>query len=336
MTKIRVLLAFGGESTEHEVSIASARNVFAALDNQKYDVDLCYITRDGRWELIQDVEQLEGEHDQLLPALGAGAFTVNGQRITPDVMLPILHGPNGEDGSVQGLAQLLHIPVVGCGILGSAICMDKEVTKRLLQAADIGIADYVVHYAHEPALNFAAVTAKLGDVLFIKPACQGSSVGVHKVRTADEFNDAITDAHRYDRKVLIESAVSGREIECAVLGNDQPQASPVAEIKPGEDFYSYDDKYAEDSGAQVILPADLPEDITENVRSLAIKAYRVLECRGLSRVDFFVNDDGTIQVNEVNTLPGFTNISVYPKAWQQAGVSYPQLIDKLIALALEK
>lgn len=335
MTKIRVLLAFGGESTEHEVSIASARNIFAALDDTKYEVNLCYISRDGRWQLVRDIEQLDGDHEMLTPQLGTGEFTTKSTAITPDVLVPILHGTNGEDGSVQGLAQLMHVPVVGCGILGSAICMDKEVAKRLLRAEGIGVTDGIVHYGSQAAPDYAALSADLGSTLFVKPARQGSSVGVHKVHTAGELTAALADAHSYDYKALIEGAVDGREIECAVLGNYDPETSQPGEIKPGEEFYSYDDKYAEDSTAQVIVPADLPEDVIATVRETAIKAYRALECRGLARVDFFVTQDGVL-VNEINTLPGFTNISMYPKMWEAAGVSYPQLVDKLIALALEK
>jgi len=331
-----VLLAFGGESAEHNVSIASARNIFAALDDAQYDVDLCYISPGGRWQLVRDIEELSGKHEPLVPELGTGNFIVGARTISPHVLLPILHGPNGEDGSVQGFAQLMHIPIVGCGIIGSAICMDKEVAKRLLRAAGLGVVDYAVHYSHQAVPDFAATTTNLGGTLFVKPACQGSSVGVHKVRTAVEFTAALTDAHRYDRKVLIEAAVVGREIECAVLGNDQPEASQPGEIKPGADFYSYNDKYAEGSQAQVIVPADLPEAVATEVRQTAIKAYRALECRGLARVDFFVTEDGQVKVNEINTLPGFTNISMYPKMWQAAGLHYPQLIDKLIGLALEK
>jgi D-alanine-D-alanine ligase len=326
---------FGGESSEHEVSINSARNVYAALDNQKYDVQLCYIGREGRWQLVDDIEQLDGEHPALTPVLGAGRFESEGTHIQADVLLPILHGSNGEDGSVQGLAQLLHIPIVGCDILGSAICMDKDVAKRLLLQADIAVADGIVYRAHEDAPAFADVTEKLGTPVFVKPADQGSSVGVAKVTNESEFTAAIADALRYTKKVLIEKAIVGREIECSVLGNDYPEVSPAGEIKPGEAFYSYDDKYAEGSHAQVIVPADLPTDVAQKVRAAAIKAYRVLECRGLARVDFFVTETGDIYVNEVNTLPGFTNISMYPKLWDAAGLDYPSLVDKLISLALE-
>jgi D-alanine-D-alanine ligase len=328
-------MLFGGESSEHDVSIASARNVYAALDNQKYDVQLCYIGRDGQWQLVEDIEQLEGEHVTLAPVLGAGHFVAQDAQITPDVLLPILHGSNGEDGSVQGLAQLLHIPIVGCGILGSAVCMDKDVAKRLLTQAGVAVADGIVYRAYEPVPAFAEIEAQFGLPVFVKPADQGSSVGVAKVTNAAEFEAALADALRYSHKVLIEKAVVGREIECSVLGNANPEASPLGEIKPGESFYSYDDKYAEGSHAQVIAPADLPDDVSEKVRMIALKAYQALECRGLARVDFFVTESGEMVINEVNTLPGFTNISMYPKLWDAAGLDYLALVDRLIVLALK-
>lgn len=338
MRRIRVMLVFGGESTEHEVSIASARNVFAALDDRKYDISLCYISKTGSWHAVEDIASLDGIHPVLTPVLGNKHFVTDpgAKPVVLDVLLPILHGDNGEDGSVQGLAQLLHIPIVGCGILASAMCMDKEVTKRLLKDAGLAVADYAMHYAHEPAPHFAEITLKLGSPLFVKPAGQGSSVGVSRVFDGAGFKTALALAHKYERKVLIEQAVKGREVECAVLGNAHPEASGVGEVKLTEgDFYTYDSKYATDSKTKVVIPADLPEETVQKVRQVALVAYRALECRGLSRIDFFVTEDGTPVVNEINTLPGFTNISMYPKLWRQAGVSYAQLIDKLINLALE-
>lgn len=328
-------MLFGGESTEHDVSIASARNVYAALDTQKYNVQLCYISRAGSWQLVKDINRLDGEHTQLTPLLGEACFVAGDTRVKPDVLLPVLHGSNGEDGSVQGLAQLLHIPIVGCDVLGSAICMDKDVAKRLLVQSGIAVADSLVYHAYDTLPQFTDVVAKLGTPVFVKPADQGSSVGVHKVENESEFLVAVTDALGYTRKVLIEKAIVGREIECSVLGNDNPEASPLGEIKPGESFYSYDDKYAEGSDAQVIAPADLPAELAEQVRAIAVKAYRALACRGLARVDFFVTERGEVFINEVNTLPGFTNISMYPKLWDVAGLSYSALVDRLITLALE-
>jgi D-alanine-D-alanine ligase len=339
MNRIRVLLLFGGESAEHDVSIASARNVYAALDDRKYEVDLCYISRDGHWHLVDDIEQLEGQHPLLSPVLGGKHFVAHpsGRSIVPQVLLPILHGPNGEDGSVQGLAQLLHIPVVGCGVLGSAVCMDKEVAKRLLVQADIPVADFILHRAHEPLPSFAHLTLKLGNPLFVKPASQGSSVGVHRVHDEAAFTAAMSDAHTYDDKVLIEQAITGREVECAILGNAAPEASSLGEIRPHEgNFYSYEEKYSPHSKTELVIPADIPKDVAEQVQQTALAAYRALECRGLARVDFFVTDEGRIYVNEVNTMPGFTNISMYPKLWRASGLGYSQLIDRLITLALER
>lgn len=339
MHRTKVMLVFGGESTEHEVSIASARNVFAALDDRKYDVQLCYVSKTGAWHSVQDFTALSGSHPVLLPVLGNKHFVTEpgNKPVVPDVLLPILHGANGEDGSVQGLAQLLHIPIVGCGILPSAMCMDKEVTKRLLVDAGLHVADYALHRAHDPLPDFGKLTLRLGTPLFVKPASQGSSVGVSRVHNEAEFKQALAAAHKLDRKVLIEQALSGHEVECAVLGNDLPQASGIGEIKPADgDFYSYDSKYDAKSKTGLFIPAELPDDLTEKLRQAALTAYKALECRGLARIDFFATDSGDVVVNEINTLPGFTNISMYPKLWKQSGVSYSQLIDELIALAMEQ
>lgn len=339
MHRTRIMVLFGGESAEHEVSIASARNVFAALDDRAYDIYLCYISKAGTWHLVESIETLEGDHPLLTPVLGEKHFVTNpgNKSIVPQVILPILHGQNGEDGSVQGLAQLLHIPIVGCGITGSAICMDKDVAKRLLKEAGIAVVDSITHRAHEPLPAFSHVSLALGNPVFVKPACEGSSVGVSRVYNEEQFADAVTEAHKYDPKILIEQAVQGHEVECAVLGNARPEASSVGEIKPteAEGFYSYDAKYSPASQTELLIPAELPEDITQKVRDTAVAAYKVLECRGLARIDFFVTDKGEVFVNEINTLPGFTNISMYPKLWREVGLGYSQLIDKLISLALE-
>lgn len=339
MHQKRILLLFGGESPEHEVSIASARNVYAALDDRKYDIVLGYITKQGHWHVVDDIEVLEGSRKNLLPVPGGKHFLVEpgGRSIVPDVILPILHGGTGEDGALQGLAKMVHVPIVGCDVLGSAICMDKEVAKRLLNAAGLPVADYVVHRKHEPLPAFSHVTLQLGNPVFVKPASAGSSVGVRRVYDEAGFTEAIAEAHKYDRKILIEQAMSGHEVECSVLGNETPEASGLGEVKPSdaEGFYSYDAKYSSTSETQLAIPADIPEETAQKVRETALAAYRTLECRGLARVDCFVGDDGSIVINEVNTLPGFTNISMYPKLWRASGLSYAGLIDKLISLALE-
>ena len=337
MKRIEVLLLFGGESAEHEVSIASARNVVAAIDATKYDLRLCYITKEGQWRLVDSLDSLIEPAETLMPVLGEKQFvTSRGQTITPDVLLPILHGPNGEDGSVQGVAQMLHVPIVGCGVLGSAVCMDKDVTNRLLKAAGMRVADYATHHQSDPEPSFAEISQRLGPELFIKPANLGSSVGVSKVNDEKSFRAGLATAHTHDRKVIIQRAVDGaRELECSVLGNHQPKASAVGEIKPNADFYSYDAKYDPESQAELIIPAQLDSKITEELRTTAIKAFEVLECRGLARADFLLAEDGTLYINELNTMPGFTNISMYPKLWAEEGLGYSQLIDRLIELALE-
>lgn len=336
MSKRTILLLFGGESAEHEVSIRSASNVFDALDKSKYDISLCYIDRDGTWWHTNEVVERSAMDPQLHPVLGEGKLVNSaGEGTRPDVILPVLHGQNGEDGSVQGLAQLLHVPIVGCEVLGSAICMDKDIAKRLLMQANVPVADYVVHRLGQPAPQYSDVQAKLGYVLFVKPANQGSSVGVSRVENAEEFDAAITEALKHDHKVIIERAISGRELECAVLGNEKPEASVVGEILPEETFYSYDAKYAADTLTKTSTDIELPEGVSDRIREMAVEAYVALECRGLARVDFFLADDGTIYINEINTLPGFTNISMYPQLWQETGLGYPQLLDRLVELALE-
>jgi D-alanine-D-alanine ligase len=257
--------------------------------------------------------------------------------VKPDVILPILHGKNGEDGSVQGLAQLQHIPIVGCDMTASAICMDKLATKEILMTAGIHVAPYEVHRKGAAQPDFNHLSMNLGVPMFVKPSRAGSSVGVSKVHSEEELVKALEEAHRHDDTVLIERGISGRELEVSALGiPPHHQVSGVGEIKPGDAFYSYDDKYASDSTSQVVIPADLTDAQRERIRTAAAKTFEILGCKGLSRVDFFLADDDTLYVNEINTLPGFTNISMYPKLWRQEGISYSELIERLINLALEK
>jgi len=336
MSKRSILLLFGGESAEHEVSIRSASNVFDALDKTKYDISLCYIDRGGQWWHAKEVVERSAMDAQLHPVLGEGKLIDSaGEGIKPDVILPILHGPNGEDGSVQGLAQLLHVPIVGCEILGSAICMDKDVAKRLLSQAGVSVVESVVHRTGQPVPTYDDVRKELGDLLFVKPANLGSSVGVSRVESAEELDAALAEAHKHDHKVIIERAITGRELECAVLGNEKPEASVIGEIMPEETFYSYEAKYAADSQTKTSADIELPDGVADKIRELAVQAYIALECRGLARVDFFLAEDNTLYINEINTLPGFTNISMYPQLWQASGVSYPALLDRLVELALE-
>jgi len=253
------------------------------------------------------------------------------------VIFPVVHGTQGEDGSLQGLLRMASLPFVGSDVLGSAVSMDKDVTKRLLRDAGLKVAPWLsVTQAQMNKLDIEAVIARFGLPLFIKPANQGSSVGVSKVTTAAAFRAALELAFRFDNKVLIEKGIKGREIECAVLGNDYPEASPCGEVVVSDAFYSYDTKYISETGAHTVIPADIPAAVDEAIREVALTAFTALSCFGLARVDVFYTEDGEIIVNEVNTLPGFTNISMYPKLWQAAGLSYQDLITRLIELALER
>jgi D-alanine-D-alanine ligase len=337
-SKIQLFLVFGGESAEHEVSVDSARYVYSLLDKQRYDISLGYIDKEGFWWALDTIDQdLNRLSNELTPHLGKGELIDGkGKGMRPTIILPITLGPNGEDGSIQALAQLLHVPVVGCGILGSAICMDKDVTKRLLLEAGVPVADYMIHYSVDPELDFAEVTRRLGKTIFIKPANLGSSVGVSKVDTAEAFTRAMAEAHQHDCKVLIESAVVGSEVGCGVIGNDRPEASAVSEIKLGSnDFFTYDAKYSADSTAQMIIPADFAPEVSEKIRKTAILAYTTLECRGFARVDLFLAEDGKVLVNELNTIPAFRSDSSYPKLWKATGVDPSTLLDKVIDFAFE-
>lgn len=340
MNRTRVLLLFGGESSEHDVSISSARNVYAAIDDDKYDIELGYIDRDGQWWLLDEFDDHTnlGEASRLHAVPGGKSFVsvVDNEEIVFDVILPILHGRNGEDGTVQGMAQLLHIPIVGCDVTASGTAMNKVACKEVLIANNIPVIPYKVHRVYEEVPDYTKTINELGGVLFVKPARAGSSVGVSKVTSEEEFKAALDNAHTHDSIVLIEKAITGKELEVAMLGTPpNHNASGVGEIVPGDEFYTYDDKYALNSTAKVNIEADIDEEMKENIRSVASKAYEVLDCRGLARVDFILSDDGQLYLMEVNTMPGFTNISMYPKLWREQGVSYSRLIELLISDALE-
>lgn len=336
-----VLLLFGGESTEHEVSIASAINVAQAIDPDKFTVLYGYIDLQGQWWSVNSVtKELTKNSKQILPILGKKAFIVGDPStiIEPDVILPIVHGRNGEDGSVQALGQLLHIPVVGCDMTSSAAAMNKYVTKQIAMANNIPIVPFTVHYASDKIPDYVEVSDKLGAKLFVKPANAGSSVGVHKVSNQEELEAALQNAHTHDEVVLIETAINARELEVAVLGNyPNVNVSAVSEIKPDSEFYSFDSKYDESSTTKVVIPAEIAPELSDKLRQQAAIIFHLIGGSGLARVDFFI-DANTQEVflNEVNTIPGFTNISVYPKAWEHSGITYGVLIEKLIQLALER
>jgi D-alanine-D-alanine ligase len=349
--KLRVALLFGGKSAEHEISLISARNIVAAMDKTKYDVVAIGIDKQGRWHLDEDARLLRRAAQVAVDFKDAEniAAVVPGDNAMPvvrgsgpglgaiDVVFPVLHGPFGEDGTVQGLLKLANIPFVGAGVLGSAVGMDKDVMKRLLRDAKIPIAKFLVFgRSDQNTISFSKVRKALGLPLFVKPANLGSSVGISKVNKKNQFADAVRLAFRYDNKIIIEKGIHGREIECSVLGNETPIASLPGEIVVTREFYSYDAKYLDDQGARLEIPARLPKKIIKEIQRTAVRAYRALCCEGMARVDFFLRPNGAVVVNEINTIPGFTKISMYPKMWQASGLSYSRLIDRLIALALER
>lgn len=347
--KIRVAVLFGGKSVEHEVSIQSAKNVVNSLDKSKYDVVLIGIDKKGDWHVCPPKYLLESsfDHQQMLPVSdevsfvtkshGNNLITVSGQEHVGavDVVFPVLHGPYGEDGSMQGLLKLANVPFVGSGVLGSAVGMDKDVMKRLLKGAGLPVADFLVFRKGEK-IEFSEIEKQLGLPFFLKPANLGSSIGVAKVKTEEEFEKAINNAFLYDTKIIVEKFIKCRELECAVLGNNDPRASIVGEIVPNHEFYDYDAKYFDDNGAILKIPADIAEEKVKAVQELAIKTFKALCLDGMARIDCFLSEDGKLYVNEANTIPGFTNISMYPKLWEASGVSYEELVDTLIQLAIEK
>jgi D-alanine-D-alanine ligase len=353
MKKIRVGIICGGQSAEHEVSLQSAKNIIEAIDREKYEVAVIGIDKAGRWSPFDETGFLlqaddpkrislkdSTEHLRLQPGKGDdGLFQINGTESMSeiDVFFPVLHGPMGEDGTVQGLLKLANKPFVGAGVLGSAVGMDKDVMKRLLRDAEIPIGDFLVfHHDQRARIRFDEVKSRLGTPVFVKPANYGSSVGVHKVHDEGSFEDALKDAFSYDRKVVIEAFLEGRELECSVLGNNDPIASVPGEIIPRKDFYSYEAKYIDEEGAYLKIPAELEPKLVRQIQELAVKTFKALCCEGLARVDFFLKKNSDIIVNEINTIPGFTKISMYPRLWEESGVSYPDLIDRLIQLALER
>jgi D-alanine-D-alanine ligase len=337
MSNVHVMLIYGGQSSEHDVSVASARNVFAALDNTRYDISTCLIDREGRWWLLDTVGDYHSGSPQLLPVLGQRKFVTlpDHKFVQPDVLLPILHGKCGEDGTVQGLAQLLGIPCAGPSLVSAAVTMDKDMTKKLLEYADIPVVPWKTWLVHDRKPDYETIVQELGTNLFVKPASAGSSIGVSHVTSGEQWEEILSKAAEHSEMVLIEKAVHAREIEVAVLGNHDPLVSSPGEVSPGEDFYSYEDKYDVSSQAKVIIPADLPLDVSESIRAYAKQAYSVTEGRGMARIDFFIDDDMNVYLNEINSIPGFTNISMYPKLWRHEGTTYPQLVSRLIELALE-
>ena len=330
---MRVAIVFGGRSAEHEVSVVSAKGVYGAIDKSKYELVLVKITKQGEWLAVEHPDADEGLPVVMDLSRAPARFRIGEQWLTIDVIFPVLHGPYGEDGTIQGMCELAGIPYVGCGVAASAIAMDKDLTKRVLRAHGIPVLDWIAVHKHE-SINLGEIGERFGYPLFVKPARLGSSVGITKVHSEDELRPAIEYAFQYDSKIVIEKGLNRpREIECAILGNEEPQPSILGEIIPAHEFYDYDAKYRSPESKRLV-PAPLDEDETRTAQRLAVDSFKAIGCRGMARVDMFYVG-GKFYVNELNTIPGFTPISMYPKLWQATGLSYSQLIDRLIELALE-
>lgn len=349
--KKRISIIFGGNSTEHEVSLASASNIFNAVDRDIFDVILIGIDKTGKWCFnpeynsskidLKEIDYFQNSTPILLENKDGKTILRDKGNCTTidsfDIAFPIIHGAFGEDGVIQGIFKSLDIPFIGADILGSAVCMDKDVTKRLLRDSKIPIAKFITIFKEDrKKYTFELVKEKLGIPLFIKPCNAGSSVGVSKVIDKISFHFAIENAYRYDKKKLMEEAISGKEMECAIFGNEKPKASVIGEIIPTKEFYTYDAKYNDSDGARITVPAQITDEISETLREYAIKAYKTTCCEGMARVDFFVRDNNSFVVNEINTIPGFTDISMYPKLWIESGISYSDLITKLVTLGFDK
>lgn len=348
MKKLNVGILFGGKSAEHEVSIASARSIYDALDKDIYNPVLIYIKGDGKWVidedlgyLLNDKKNINSEGDIYVTlAMGGGGTLINMNsgktEINIDVFFPILHGTFGEDGTVQGLLKLADVPFTGASVLGSAVGMDKSIMKKILREARIPIANFITLNSIDKNLSFNDVAKELGTPFFVKPSNMGSSVGVCKVSTEGDYKKAVQTAFLYDSTALIEEFIDGREIECSILGNSSPKASLLGEIIPSHEFYSYDAKYIDSDGAKLIIPAEIEEDIAINIQKMAVLVFNSLYCEGFARIDFFLKKNGDIIVNEINTIPGFTKISMYPKLWEASGLDYSSLITEIINLGVER
>jgi D-alanine-D-alanine ligase len=349
--KMRVGVIFGGRSGEHEVSLRSAESVINAIDKSKYEVVPIGISQEGRWiisgnatAMLPRAVMTSNHHEQVAiigdPTRQGLTLLDTGVSEPLDVVVPVLHGTYGEDGTIQGLLEMAGVPYVGCGVLASATGMDKIVMKQLFQHAGLNVTSYEWFlrswWEENPGPVIERISATLGFPVFVKPANLGSSVGISKADDESELRESINDAARYDRRIIVERAVNGREIEVSILGNERPMASLPGEIITGHEFYDYEDKYI-DSASRTEVPADLPRAIIEQIQRDAIQAFQAIDGSGLARVDFFIErDTDRIIINEINTMPGFTSISMYAKLWEASGISYTELIDRLIALALER
>jgi D-alanine-D-alanine ligase len=357
-SKLKIGVLYGGRSGEHDVSLCSAASVVAALDKKKYDIVAIGIDRDGRW-YVQDHPEIITDKDfgKILSLKKRGLWLVNhfekqnklhlynlessGERLTVDLIFPVLHGTYGEDGTLQGLLELAMVPYVGVDVAGAAVGMDKDIAKRLLKEAGIPVVPWITidkyEWREHPKIILNKALNQLSLPMFVKPLCTGSSVGIKKVKVKKELAPAIDYAFQFDTRIMIETGIDCREIECAVLGNERPQASVLGEILPRHEFYSYEAKYLDPQGARMNIPAKIPAKLAAAIRQSAVAGFQALNCNSMARVDFFLDKKtGRFYLNEINTLPGFTSISMYPKLWAATGIQYGELLDKLIALALAR
>jgi D-alanine-D-alanine ligase len=337
--RTRLGVVFGGRSVEHEVSVVSAQHVLRAADRERFEIVPIGVTKAGGWLSLEETQAALDKPEQpfhkRLEGQARGVEAAVEAFSQVDVVFPLVHGTHGEDGTLQGLLELMGVPYVGCGVAASAVGMDKAVMKTLLAGAGLPVAEYLVLRTDEAGDSVSSareVEERLGYPCFVKPANGGSSVGVSKATDREGLTNALVEAARLDRKIVVEKALEGREVECAILGNAGALTSPVGEIRHRREFYDFEAKYL-DSETQVIAPAELPQDVVEQVQALSLQAFRAMDCSGLSRVDFFLLPDGSLRVVEVNTIPGFTPTSMFPLLWQAAGISYTELITRLVDLA---
>ncbi len=354
---LNVAILFGGKSGEFEVSRCSAASVFKAIDAKRYKISVIGVDKDGKWYPQKNPKVVKDEtFGEVLELVKDGEWAVNhyncnsklvlrnfenNEKLEYDLIFPVMHGTNCEDGRLQGLLELACVPYVGADVLGSAVGMDKDVAKRLLKEAGIPVVPWIVldksDWKKNSEFLLQEIKMEMNFPFFVKPANAGSSVGIHKIKNENEMADKINDAFQHDIKILIEKAINCKEIECAVFGNNQPESSILGEIIPNHEFYSYEAKYVDKNGASMKIPAFLPPDVSEKIQKYAVEGYKKLSLSGMARVDFFVDvNTNEFYLNEVNTLPGFTSISMYPKLWEHTGLPYAKLIDKLIELAVER
>lgn len=346
----RIGIIFGGKSVEHKVSLLSAASVIRAIDKEKFDLFYIGITEEGKWMAVPQVfgRDISGDHDITAAIIENGTWERAGTEINPgelkeyiDFALPVIHGPYCEDGKLQGLLEMLDIPYGGCGVLASAIAMDKAVSKELFEKAGLPVCKYELVTRGEVASDLDAVAERVGNSLgypcFVKPANMGSSVGISKAKDREQLRSAIKMALKYDRRVVIEEYIACREMETAVLGNDSPEAAAVGEIIPSAEFYDYNAKYGDGTESKLCIPADISAETSERIREMALRAYKAIDGEGFARVDFFIDKKtGKIYLNEINTIPGFTKFSMFPLLWEAAGVKYGDVIERIIELGYEK